>query len=85
MKPLLCAGHAFICFDSVQSRNICLECYRPDAKQTISALWASVAHKDPVTPARRPTLRRKVTSTFQKFDDDNMVERLRENGYSEVF
>lgn len=54
---------------------------RPGAKQTLTAFWSAVSRRDPITPARRPTLRRKVTSTFQKFDDDNIIEKLRDNGY----
>ena len=47
----------------------------------MTAFWSAVSRRDPITPARRPTLRRKVTSTFQKFDDDNIIEKLRDNGF----
>jgi len=53
MKPLLCAGHAFICFDSVKTRNYCLEYFKEDAKNTLSTFWSLITNREAATPNKK--------------------------------
>lgn len=51
---------------------------REDAKYTISAFLSFLTNRESTTQSRKSMLKRKITSTFQKFDEDDIMRKLRD-------
>jgi hypothetical protein len=70
------SGHVFICFDSTQTRNRCVEAFNLNTKGAWEACWSIFKEK----MSKGPELllqRRRMTSTFQKFNDEEALDKLR--------
>lgn len=80
MKPFLPSGHAFVCLDSVESAQACIEYFRAGAKEYCSY----VAHfcKDKCC-CNTGESRQRAKSTFTKFDD--LTENSLEDVYKDSF
>jgi len=60
-----------MCFDSVRTRDYVLQYYKPDAKNTFEAFRHNIRINK-----KQSLLKRKVTSTFQKFNDEAILKEL---------
>ncbi len=69
MKPFMSAGHAFVCFDSVKSVDLCIKNFTVGPFAAMKLSYYSI--KDKVSYAFKP-YRNRNKSTFDKFEDNDL-------------
>jgi hypothetical protein len=77
-RPILSSGHAFICLDSIQTKQRCLKQFRMDARGTFTVIWDLIKDKCGSLCSGRMMKRERMTSTFGKFNDEEALTKLKE-------